>query len=140
MPILLPDDADLRATVAAFQRVQQELSASCFNDGQPLSALASHRKQYRNVAGTLNSQMTCTAIRLSAGAYASACSDWKPTKEPFALRRARALFWVGKRGRDADFRQDGTLWIWTVAGRKRICFQVPEVFKQTWLRPKRLTA
>ena len=31
--ILLPDDPDLRATVAAFQRVQQELSEPCYNNG-----------------------------------------------------------------------------------------------------------
>jgi hypothetical protein len=34
--ILLPYDADLRATVAAFQRVRQDLSEPCSNGGQPL--------------------------------------------------------------------------------------------------------
>jgi IS605 OrfB family transposase len=35
-----------------------------------------------------------------------------------------AMFLVGKRGRDADFRKDGTLSIWTVGGRKRLDYQV----------------
>jgi hypothetical protein len=36
------------------------------------------------------------------------------------FKRPKALFLVGERGRDADFRADGTLSIWTIAGRKRI--------------------
>ena len=44
--------------------------------------------------------------------------------------RPVALFLVGERGRDADFRADGTLSIWTVAGRKHISYIVP-----TALRP-----
>jgi IS605 OrfB family transposase len=35
------------------------------------------------------------------------------------------MFLVGKRGRDADFRADGTLSIWTVAGRKHLGYTVP---------------
>jgi putative transposase len=38
---------------------------------------------------------------------------------------------VGERGRDARFCHDGTLSIWTVAGRKRIAYSVPDAFKQT---------
>lgn len=129
--ILLPDDSDLRATVAAFQRVQQDLSVLCFHDGKPLGALALHRAMYARVAGTLNSQMTCSAIRLTAGAYASAKSNGKPAQRPFRFRQARALFLVGTRGRDADFRTDATLSIWTVAGRKRISYTVPDAFKET---------
>jgi hypothetical protein len=56
--ILLPDDTDLRATLDAFQRVQQALSPICFNDGKPLPALALYRTAYRGVAGTLSSQVT----------------------------------------------------------------------------------
>ena len=136
--ILLPDDSDLRATVAAFQRVQQELSATCFHDGKPLRALVLHRAMYAQVAGTLNSQMTCSAIRLTAGAYASARSNGRPAQQPFAFRHARALFLVGQRGRDADFRADGTLSIWTVAGRKRISYGVPDAFKETLAAAKEI--
>jgi IS605 OrfB family transposase len=131
MTILLPDDHDLRATVTAFQRVQQALSAPCYNDGKPLGALALHRALYTQVMGTLNSQMTCSAIRLTAGAYASAKANRHPLDRPFAFHKARALFLVGQRGRDADFRADGTLSIWTVAGRKRLTYTVPDVFKAT---------
>jgi hypothetical protein len=34
--ILLPVDADLCATVVAFQRVQQDLSEMAYHDGKPL--------------------------------------------------------------------------------------------------------
>lgn len=129
--ILLPNDSDLRATVVAFQRVQQELAEPCYNSGQSLSAIALHHAMYARVVGTLNSQMTCSAIRLTAGAYASARSNGRPAQSPFRFRNARALFLVGARGRDADFRSDGTLSIWTVAGRKHISYTVPKAFQAT---------
>jgi hypothetical protein len=75
--------------------------------------------------------MTCSAIRLTAGAYASVKSNGKPMTRPLRFSHARALFLVGKRGRDADFRADGTLSIWTVAGRKRISHLVPDAFRMT---------
>jgi IS605 OrfB family transposase len=136
--ILLPDDDDLRATVAAFQRVQQELAEPCYNAGKPLSALALHHAMYRRALGPLNSQMTCSAIRLTAGAYASANSRGQPAHRPFRFRNARALFLVGKRGRDADFRADGTLSIWTVAGRKRIAYTLPAAFRATFASAKEI--
>jgi IS605 OrfB family transposase len=97
----------------------------------PLSAIALHHAMYARVVGTLNSQMTCSAIRLTVGAYASAKANRHALARPFAFRRAQALFLVGARGRDADFRADGTLSIWTVAGRKRIPFRVPDAFTAT---------
>jgi putative transposase len=136
--ILLPDDGDLRATVAAFQHVQQALSETAYNQGKPLSALALHHAMYARVAGTLNSQMTCSAIRLTAGAYASAKANRHEIERPFAFRHARALFLVGIRGRDADFRADGTLSIWTMAGRKRIPYMVPDAFKVTLAAAKEI--
>lgn len=129
--ILLPDDPDVRATLDAFQRVQQALSAPAFNGGMPLRAFDLQRASYQQVKGTLNSQMTISAIRLVAGAYASAKSNKRPAFRPFAFRNKRALFLVGKRGRDADFRKDGTLSIWTTAGRKRIAYTVPAAFRAT---------
>ena len=45
------------------------------------------------------------------------------------FNRPAALFLVGERGRDADFRADGTLSIWTVAGRKRIAYTVPAALR-----------
>jgi IS605 OrfB family transposase len=136
--ILLPDDSDLHAMVAAFQRVQQALSETAYHGGQPLGALALHHAMYAQVVGTLNSQMTCSAIRLTAGAYAAAKSNRHPVEQPFAFRRAHALFLVGKRGRDADFRADGSLSIWTVAGRKRLAYVVPNVFKETLAAAKEI--
>jgi putative transposase len=129
IPLLLPPDEDLRQTLAVFQTVQQQLSAPCFNGGQPLSAGALHRACYHEVKGQLNAQLTCTAIRLVAAAYQSAQSSHHPPQRPFQFRRRRALFLIGPRGRDASLRPDGTLSIWTVAGRKQLPYRVPEVFQ-----------
>jgi putative transposase len=129
--IRIADDPALRETLAGFQGIQQRISPACYNNGKPLTALALHRAVYEDVKGTISSQMTCTAIRLVAGAYASAKANKKPAQHPFAFKRPMALFLVGERGRDARFCGDGTLSIWTVAGRKRIAYSVPEAFKQT---------
>jgi hypothetical protein len=48
--ILPPDDSDLHATVAAFQRVQQDLSETAYNGGRPLSALALLHAMYRRLS------------------------------------------------------------------------------------------
>jgi putative transposase len=129
--ILIADDPDLRATLAGFQSIQQRISPACYNDGKPLSALGLHRVVYEDVKGTISSQMTCTAIRLVAGAYASAKANKKPAQRPVAFKRPTALFLIGERGRDARFVGDGTLSIWTVAGRKRIAYTLPDAFKTT---------
>jgi hypothetical protein len=153
--IILADDADLRATLAAFRAVQQEVSPVCFNGGDLLRAVPLQRACYGTVKGSLNSQMTITALRLVAGAYASAQKNHARRVQQEAKRKARhekkgwnyrsrqikaigvcrftqatAMFLVGDRGRDADFRADGTLSIWTVGGRKRLTYTVP-----TALRP-----
>jgi len=142
---LLPDDADLRATLVAFRDVQNAVTVECFNSGSPLRAVPLQQAVYNRVKGTLNSQMTITALRLVAGAYAAAkrgraakvqaegrrkaryaAKGWAyiPRRiKPLGLcrfERALAMFLVGKHGRDADFRADGTLSIWTVAGCKRL--------------------
>src|SRR5215472_15355760 len=48
------------------------------------------------------------------------------------------MFLVGERGRDADFRADGTLSIWTVAGRKRITYAVPAALRPLFVSAKEL--
>ncbi|HEU5437684.1 MAG TPA: transposase [Ktedonobacterales bacterium] len=152
--ILLPDDADLRATLAAFRAVQNAVSETAFNGGKPLRAVELQRVVYEQVKGMLSSQMTITALRLVAGAYASAKRNYSRRVRAEAQRKARyetkgwmykprhikpvgvctfthpaAMFLVGERGRDADFRADGTLSIWTVAGRKRLSFRVPPALR-----------
>ncbi len=42
------------------------------------------------------------------------------------------MYLVGKRGRDAEFRSDGTLSIWTVGGRKRLPYIRPPAFRATF--------
>jgi putative transposase len=107
------------------------LSERCFYAGKPLNALALQKACYHAVKGTLNAQMTISAIRLVAGAYHAAQSNKQPVQKPFQFRKARALFLVGKRGHDADFRSDGTLSIWTVAGRKHLTYTVLQNFQDT---------
>lgn len=136
--IVIEADNDLQRTIEAFREVQHALSEPCYNAGKPLGALALQKACYHKVKGTLNAQMTISAIRLVAGAYASARSNKKPATRPFLFRNARALFLVGKRGRDADFRKDGTLSIWTVGGRKRLTYTVPEDFKPTLEKAKEI--
>jgi putative transposase len=131
IPIIIEPDNGLARTLDAFQEVQHALSAPCFNEGKPLNALALQRACYHQVKGTLNAQMTISAIRLVAGAYHAAQTNKKPAQRPFLFKKARALFLVGKRGRDADFRRDGTLSIWTVAGRKHLTYRVPDDFNAT---------
>jgi putative transposase len=128
--ILLPDDRELRQTLDACQQVQQRLSPLCYNDGKPLGAIALQRAAYQGVKGHVSSQMTISAIRLVASAYATAKSNGRPARRPFRFLRKRALFLVGQRGRDAEFRADGTLSLWTVAGRKRFYYKVPMVFRE----------
>lgn len=86
---------------------------------------------YADVKGTLSSQMICTAIRLVAGAYASAKANKRPAQRPFQFTRPTALFLVGAHERDARFTGDGRLSIWTLARRKRIAYTVPPAFTQT---------
>jgi hypothetical protein len=127
--ILLPKDPDLLATVQTFQQAQQELSKLCYNSGNLLGAIAWQRKCYQSVKGKLSAQMTISAIRLVAAAYKSARANKKLVPNPFSFNRAKALFLVRQRGTDADCRADGMLSIWTVGGRKRLTYQVPEVFE-----------
>src|SRR5579884_731746 len=136
--ILIQPDKDLQATLEAFRAVQHELSEPCFNQGKPLNALALQRAVYHQVKGTLSAQMTISAIRTVAGAYQSAKSNKKPATRPFLFKKARALFLIGRRGRDADFRKDGTLSIWTIAGRKHLSYSVPEDFKPILDKAKEL--
>ena len=129
LTVIFPDDADLRATLHAVNTVKQTLSPVCYNNGTPLGALPLQRAAYQTVKGTVSSQLTISAIRVVAAAYASAKRNRKAATRPFSFVRPSALFLIGQRGRDADFRADGTLSIWTVAGRKRITYAVPAYFK-----------
>jgi IS605 OrfB family transposase len=128
IPIILEKSAYLLETVEEFNRYQKSVSAECFNEGKPKSALALHKAVYHSKKSILCSQMKCTAIRLVAGAYVSAKSNGRPAMRPFVFRSKRAVFLIGQRGRDASFSKDGKLSIWTVAGRKKIGFRIPEHF------------
>lgn len=128
LQILIEHDKDLVQTLEAFQDVKQALSVPCFNQGTPLGQIALHKAMYKGVVGKLNAQMTCSAIRLVSSAYISAKKNKRQAQKAFGFHKKHALFLVGKRGRDASFKA-GKLSIWTVAGRKRLPFSVPEYFK-----------
>src|SRR5437870_4401329 len=86
--IILADDTDLRATLVAFHAVQQQVSPVCFNGGDLLRAVPLQRACYETAKGTLNSQMTITALRLVAGAYASAKKNHTRRVQQEANRKA----------------------------------------------------
>lgn len=155
--IRLPDDPDLRDTLAKFQALQNQLSPLCFNDGNIIGALQLQREQYHAVKGTLSSQMTIMAMRLVSGAYVAARKghqrrlkaearrkakyerkgwNYRPRflKEPGVCKfeRHSAMFLVGARGRDASFPKDGTLSIWTTGGRKHLAYTIPSAFQETF--------
>ncbi|MGZ3642328.1 MAG: transposase, partial [Ktedonobacteraceae bacterium] len=136
--IVIEQDPDLVRTLATFREVQQVLSERCWNSGKPMGALALQRLMYHEVKGSLSAQMTISAIRTVCAAYQSARSNKKPATRPFVFRRARALFLIGSRGRDADFRKDGTLSIWTVGGRKHLPYSLPEDFKAHFEQAKEI--
>jgi hypothetical protein len=136
--ILIEPDRDLEYTLEAFREVQHALSEPCYNEGKALGALALQRLMYHEVKRSLSAQMTISAIRTVCAAYHSAKSNKKPATRPFLFKRARALFLIGSRGRDADFRKDGTLSIWTVAGRKHLHYSIPEDFKATFEQAKEI--
>jgi IS605 OrfB family transposase len=90
------------------------------------------------VAGAFASAKRGHVRRLRAEARRKArCAAHGRAYQPRAItpvgicrfERPAALFLVGARGRDADFRADGTLSIWTVAGRKRITYTVPAALR-----------
>jgi IS605 OrfB family transposase len=126
IPILIEHDHDLRATLHAFQQVCNALSPVCWNSGKPFSARSLQKRAYHQVKGIVSAQMTCTAIRLVAACYSK--RKRKKLSGTVNFKKPFAVFLVGKRKRDAGIKRDGTISIWTVGGRKRLAFFVPEHF------------
>ncbi len=154
--IRLPDDQDLRDTLARFQALQNQLSPLCYNGGKAVGALQLQREHYHAVKGVLSSQMTIMAMRLVSGAYVAAKKghqrrlkaearrkakyerkgwDYRPRiiKEPGVCQfeRLAAMFLVGSRGRDASFLKNNTVSLWTTGGRKHLAYTVPAAFQET---------
>jgi len=129
--IVIEPDEDLRNTLGAFTDICNDISPTAWNKGKPLGALDLHRATYSKTKGRISSQLTCTAIRLTAGAYVAAKSNGHKIEKYFKWKRGFALFLVGKRGRDASFRRDGTLSIWTMEGRKHLKYSIPDYFTET---------
>ena len=109
--------------------VLQRLSPICFNGGKPLPKRQLHKSAYRECKGVVCSQMTCSAISRVAGAYACAKSNKRRITKPFNFQSECLDFLIGKVGRDANFVLSGKLSLWTVDGRKRYSFRVPDKFK-----------
>lgn len=129
--VVIENDPDLAKTLDAFTEVCNHISPTAFNSGKPLNALRLHKAEYHAVKGVVSSQLTCSAIRLTAGAYVAARKNGHPIRKPFHWKTPHALFLIGKRGRDASLKPDGKMSIWTVAGRKRLGYSVPEAFQDT---------
>src|SRR3989304_5048104 len=130
IPITIERSESLLATVDEFDRYQKEISEICFNDGSPINALSLHKEVYHSTESSLCSQMKCSAIRLVAGAYASAKSNKHPAQRAFIFRKKKALFLIGKRGRDASFSRCGKISIWTTNGRQKLGFKISEHFQK----------
>jgi len=130
LQIVIESDESLIKTLDSFTQVCNGISKTAWNSGKPLKALDLHRRVYDNIKGTVSSQLTCTSIRLTAGAYASAKKNGHDLDHPFNWHRPFALFLVGKRGRDARFTKDGLLSISTIDGRKHIKYTVPDAFRE----------
>lgn len=130
----IDDDADLRATVESFRLIQQRVSEVAFEHGEKLSAVELHRLAYPIVKGELKSQLTCTAIRTVASAYARSRKGRKRLYGPLHFSKPRALFLIGKAKRDACPPRRETIRVWTIAGRKNIGYSVPDRFKSTFKR------
>jgi len=138
IPITLEKSTDLLETIEEFNRYQKEISEDCFNEGTTKNALALHKSVYHSVDSQLTAQLKCSAIRLVAGAYASAKSNKRPATRPFIFRRKRALFLIGKRGRDVSFTKCGKLSISTIEGRKKVGFKIPEAFQADFSNATRI--
>jgi hypothetical protein len=74
------------------------VSEVAFNGAKPLRTVELQRAVYDQVKGTLSSQMTITALRLVAGAYASAKRNYARRMQAEAKRKARceAKGWADK--------------------------------------------
>lgn len=127
IPILIKDNTKLIKTVEKFTNEKKKISKTAYNKGKPLRALDLHKKTYRKIKN-LNAQMSCSVIRLVAGAYSSAKSNKHDIEKPFVFKKQSALFLIGKRGRDASFKKDKTISIWTVSGRTKYDYSIPSHF------------
>lgn len=132
LQIVIESDESVIETLDRFTKICTSISKTAWNFGKPLKALDLHRRVYNDIKGTVSSQLTCTCIRLTAGAYAAAKKNGHAMRHPFNWHQPFALFLVGKRGRDANFANDGRLSISTINGRKHLRYTVPDVFKEAF--------
>ena len=124
--IRLEDDGDLRATLESYRIIQQSVSDIAASTGTGSSAIDLHKRSYARVRGPLKAQLVCTAIRSVSAAYAQRRGS---SVKPIQFKAPRAMFLIGKAKRDAGVNTDGTISIWTVTGRKKLKFSVPDAFK-----------
>jgi hypothetical protein len=87
-------DEHLRRTLEAFREVQVELSPIAFNDGKPLGPIALQRAVYHRVKGRLNSQMTISAIRQVAAAYAKLSATSIGLRNHLSFAGPEPSFWL----------------------------------------------
>ncbi len=129
--VILPENGDIRATVYAFRDACAIMSPIAFNEGKPLSENKLRSKCYYSVKRDLPSaQMVCSVARRVAAAYAAAKKKKRPATRSFSFVRPCGTWLIdGDHGRDARICKDGTISIWTLAGRKRVMFTIPKAMQ-----------
>ena len=114
-------DIDLeiaKQTIREWNAVCNYVSRVAFGHGCMSNAVALHHLVYQECRTSygLSAQVTQNAIRVVAGAYATARSNKVSLKKPVTFKNAAVMLQGGERGRDFSFTRSG-LSVWTVAGR-----------------------
>jgi putative transposase len=134
VPVLLPKDPDLLATMRLFREIANEVSRVAFEVREQLKGYPSLRRHcyplLRQRYPTVNSRVLEYIIKIVAGVYSK--KKRKKLKEPAEFKKDFALF--DKR----LFRFNGqVLTIWTVAGRKDFPFRLaPSARFLSWWKKK----
>ena len=135
IPILLPNDSDLVATIKLFTQIANEVSEMAFKLDK-VKRWTLRRQFYsllRQKYPTVNSRVLEYALRVVTGCYTAKKRRKMKSKEPVRFKQEFALF--DKRLFTLKFKgTTGECRIWTVAGRKTLPFTLPPVsrFKEWW--------
>ena len=141
IPLIVDQDKDIIDLVRTYTIAKNIASPICHNNGQHLTKLELHKQTYdliRQQTG-IPSQMACSVIRSVASAYSNRAKKHRrninKSKDPknikvIDFKRESALFLTGRKsGKDASFKDNGTLSIATLGKRKKISYRIPDDFK-----------
>jgi len=133
IPILLPNDSDLVATIKLFTQIANEVSEMAFKLDK-VKRWTLRRQFYsllRQKYPTVNSRVLEYVLRVVTGCYTAKKRRKMKSKEPVRFKQEFALF----DKRLFSFNGD-CVTIWTIAGRKEFPFKLPPVsrFMELWER------